>query len=334
MKLIVFVFIVVTSFQLSKQNGRINYGASTSSGQTRELSFEECEIIGYADRIINLLFSEDANGADLREMMENHRQELRAFRDEIFSYITVTRFGAQYIADATRQRNRLRFFTSYMTMKILSMVNDDCTRHYRHSLVHNYDSESNMILVTGNVSYQPDTCLCENYRERSILSRPFSLPHNYLHQPDLALQLEVNINQVNTPEVSVYHVIPLSLITKFFNAWLSEEPTNETNSYFNLCIQTLLGRLRRSMQKLLIASFGRSPGDNVTFDTSNFFSETIELTHGMLSGNMFIGPTNRGPFSPAFHRHGDITTSHRARGGTHHRNPALRDFEGFVLQTT
>lgn len=301
---------IVIYLQTSNQQNRserINDGASTSTGQPGELSLHErCEVASYAHRVIHLLLSEDSSGADLRDMMQNRFDELTAYSDEIFSYLVMTRYGAQRITDLLRRQRRLRLFTYTVSLEIIKIVNEASSGHYRYNMVQNYDRQSNMIVVRENSSYSPNSCLCHNYRERSVLSTPFSLPRNFLNRMDIAYQLEVIQNEYHVTELFAYHIIPLPLISQFFDSWLSDQSTNIDNTNFNTCIRTLFGRLKRSMLKLVLASLGRAPTtENLMEIDGNFFSETLPRTHGMLSGNIFMGPARRGPFNPQFQRSGE-----------------------------
>lgn len=62
------------------------------------------------------------------------------------------------------------------------------------------------------------------------------------------------------------------------------------------------------MRKLLLVSIRRLPEnfrhEAVDINSNIFFLEAIERTHDMLSGNIFLGPTYRGPFSAEFQRSG------------------------------
>lgn len=289
--------ILVINLQISyQQNNTFNGGPSTS---TEDISAtERCELLNYAGRLLTLLLAEDSSDVDLTEMAENRFDELTAFHDEVFTYVVLARFGAQNMDDRARRHRRLAFFTHHLALTTLNMMAEHCTTHYSYDMVYEYNRPHNMILVRKNVSYQPDSCLCGNYRERSSLDVPFVIPH--VERPDLTVQVEIDRrNRLQIAELNVYHIIPLPLITKFFETWVSNESTNVDDTNFSNCVRTLFYRLRRSMRKLLLASLGRSL---LAANSNAPFSELIERSHGMLSGNIFLGPINRGPFSPEFQR--------------------------------
>lgn len=104
-------------------------------------------------------------------------------------------------------------------------------------------------------------------------------------------------------------MIPLALIQAFFEKWLIGPSDNEIHESLNYngCGRTLYGRLKRSLQKLVIVLVKKH--SDITSDgcyrlsasiQSNVFSEIITYVDTMLRGNIFLGPADRGPFDPTF----------------------------------
>lgn len=351
MKLNLFIIIIVNYIQSSsQQSDRINDGASISrDNPTRNEDLEECELIGIAESLIFKLIARDANEADLTEMVENNEgfKELEAFDKAVRSDFIDATYGTRRTTVLTRQRLRLKNFIIHVRSLILQKFRDVCTAHFRSQLMSRYDAERELIVVIENYLFSENQpCLCandrEHERERLILNSPFS-PNNYLQfdqQFDLVYQLETHMNRQQVTELSVYHIIPIQLISQFFQIWLSDESTTVTDPDLNVCVITLFNRLKRSMRKLFLVNIIKLYGSSripIDVNSRTFFSEAVELTHGMLSGNIVLAPVNRGPFSPQFHRTGDELMNaiesnlEPIIGSLHHRDSLrlsqlLRDF--------
>lgn len=87
-----------------RQSG-VNEGASTSTGIT---AFQRYEIGSYAESMVRLMFAEDIEGGDLRDMFNNRYHELEAFYNEVVSIITMVENGAHNITDAGIRIRRLK----------------------------------------------------------------------------------------------------------------------------------------------------------------------------------------------------------------------------------
>lgn len=178
------------------------------------LIVERRELLHLANRLVQLLMSQDTSDLDLIQMMENQQDELRAFHDEVFSLFTIARHGAQFITDIYRNDYRMNNFVKDVALLITENLNQACLSHFKQNLVYYYDAESNAILMRERITHSPNpACLCgsQTEQERLILGRPFNIPNSYLNQPDLIIQLEINRNRVETTELSTYHIIPLHL---------------------------------------------------------------------------------------------------------------------------
>lgn len=271
-------------------------------------TLEIIELGSYAARLVNLLLSEDTSGVDLEQMMVDRFDEMVAFHDEVISYFELAKFGAQRITDPVRWNRRLNNFLRSIFMVTSITLNKACTGHYYWHSSYSFNPTSNMIEVSESVGHSQRTaCLCGSYRrgEVSTLSAPFATPSTYLSNDSSVVQWEIRGDEIIKSELSVYHVIPLRLISKFFDTWLSDNSTEISDPSFSGCLRILFGRLRRSMRKLFLVSVRRSSGFSINVDSNNFFSEAVERAHGMFSGNIFLGPSDRGPFSPTFGKSGD-----------------------------
>lgn len=311
MKVILCTLFIIEIFQISKQqndNERINEGASTSTQQLNQC--EKCELHNYAERIVHLMTAEDIEGGDLTDMINNRFNELEAFHDEIFSYFLLAHYGANPFLDQARRNRRLEQFGFELNTITLKIIMKACSEHYRFKSWYEYDNNKNIILIREIFGTSSDGCLCGNDWERRILSTPLQFPE--VNFPEVTHQITLNKDEGIITETSQYHIIPISLINKFFKVWLGELPTIPNLNY-NGCEQTIYGRLKRSMQKLLIVKIIRESLvnnrnmiiNNLTNADVNLFSEIFSHNKNWLSGNVFIGPRNRGPFDPIFERNED-----------------------------
>lgn len=292
------IFIKI-SYGMDADPERINDGASTS----HELNVhEECELWSYVDSIVRLMTAEDADGGNLTDIVNNRFYELEAFHTEIFSNLNLAEFGAQFISDADRRSERVEYVIYYSTMKLLEIIVNSCIEHRRFKSEYSYDSENNVITVKESTNLPSDECLCGNYGERRILNEEFSLP--VVERPSQFFQLNIHTNGVSMIEVVEYHIIPLSMLSKFFQLWLSDDE-NLSDIGYNRCVLTLIGRLKRSMQKLIIVRTKHSERlsidiHKILLNLANnpFTNKTNEDSYDWLAGNIFFGPSNRGPFHP------------------------------------
>lgn len=314
------ILLVLVSFETvvyAYNRERINEGAGTSSDLTQ---CERCEVFGYAETMVRLMLAEDRNGGTLTDMMNNHFDELSAFHDEIFSTLVLAEHGARIDSDITRCKKRRKLYIHYIKTMILETIRKACTDHYDLKLWYEYDSERNTILVRENVSFavrnnddrsntRATNCLCENERERNMLSESLLVPEP--NHPESVLQFNIFEDETTVTETKPYHIIPLSLITKFFRVWLSDERSSYLSARFGDCVLTLFGRIRRTMQKLLIVQmknshiFSKEDQYNIAVNVQSnendtFFAEMFGRAYTWLNGNIFLGPHNRGPFSPEF----------------------------------
>lgn len=214
---------------------RINEGASTST------QLEECEIVSYVDDVVRLMLAEDVTGGNLTELMNSRFHELQAFYDRISINYILAEHGVQRVNYTTLEYTRREFFTHALKEFITDTVATACSEHYYYKLWYVYDNENNVILPRENISSRsnPENCLCENYEERLILSQPFRLPP--LRRPETILQIAVNNNGAYAMQVSSYHVIPVALISRFFEVWLSETLEDIPEVDVNGCLFVLIG---------------------------------------------------------------------------------------------
>lgn len=276
MNFILFGTLVLVCFKISHQQNddeRINEGASTSREDLSDC--EKCEISGYAERMVRLMMADDRDGGDLTYLMNNDFDALQAFHDEIFANILLAEYGAKAYSDAFRRARRLDLLGMYISLNILEVLIKTCNEHNRDQLWYEYDRTKNVILLRENFSFSSDdVCLCENYRERSTFIRPLLLP-TYNSRFERVYQYVGVNNNISNVETIQYYIIPLSLISKFFEVWLSDEPENSNeNTSFNQCTRTLIGRLKRSMQKLLLVKLKNSR----EFSNQDRFKIGVDIT--------------------------------------------------------
>lgn len=309
MKVFLFVVTIFTCFRMSIQqcgNTTINYGASTSNGilSTQEVS----ELREYANRLVTLLMAEDRNNRSITEIITNNPEELISFHDTVLYYFRLVSHGRPYITDATRRKERTSLFRYYFHTRVSETLFETCSRHFHQHLQYRYNQEVNMFTVDKIVTYDPNhSCLCGNYQERLILNQPFPIDFNYLTEIDSIVYFEINNRtELQTVlSVSAYHVIPLKLILRFFETWLSDESTRISALQYNPCVHTLFGRLRRSFRKLLLVSTRRSPGYlNRGWDANILLGSNSRHFFSMFAGNIFIGPSERKPNSARFKDNG------------------------------
>lgn len=212
---------------------RINDGASTSQELT---PYEQCELWSYVDNIVRLITAEDIEASNLTDLMNNRFHELEAFHEEVFSNLLLAEYGAQFIFDAERRTERIEYVIYYTTMKLLEIIVESCMGHRRLKLEYSYDPERNVIILKEDTSFSSDYCLCRNYEERRTLSEELSLPA--IERPWRTVQVDMNENEVSMIETVQYHVIPLSMLSKFFQLWLSDDLDPSSTDY-NRCVLLL-----------------------------------------------------------------------------------------------
>lgn len=296
--------------EIPNNNQRINEGASTLRDSTE---VEKCEIQSYAEDAGRLLLAEDIEGENLADMMNNRFHELQAFHDQIYSYYVLAEYGAQGITNRSRSESRRIFFNQRILETLKEIFGKTCSEHFHYKLWYEYDREKDTIIGKENISFSLNSngCLCSNYREQIVLSEPFHPPS--ILSPRPSYQLFFGGNKVSTTEVTQYHVIPLSLITRFFELWFSDKIEDIIEPRFNDCLFVLIGRLRRSILKLLIVKlrssstlsdedWHRMNSDLLSNPNSNFLLELLRRGSNWMNGNIYLGPTNRGPLSPEFGR--------------------------------
>lgn len=193
----------------------------------------------------------------------------------------------------------------------MQTVSSTCSEHFRIQIWYEYDREKDVVLTKENYICLSTNCLFYNYEEQALLSESVLLPS--IRRPKLTLQFDIEGNEAHVHEVTPYHIIPLSLITKFFQLWQSNESEDTRQTYSNGCVFTLIGRLRRSLRKLLMVqmknmnAFSDEDRHNIavnvqTNENDTFFAEMFGRAHSWLNGNIFLGPRNRGPFHPEFQK--------------------------------
>lgn len=136
----------------------------------------------------------------------------------------------------------------------------------------------------------------------------FSLPPLTLNTNRLEIthQIMISNNREYIIEVARYHIIPLPLIAEFLHSWLSDDLTNPSYDGISNCARTLYGRFRRSIQKILLVIMRNSPDftiENLNYvlnhasssESRSFYSNFASENSNWLSGNVFLGPWNRGP---------------------------------------
>lgn len=215
------------------------------------------------------------------------------------------------MSNTARRKTRLQFFLLHLRKAILQTLFTTFAQHYHHTLRYEYDSYRRTILVREFISTNNNSndCLCGHYQERTILNQPFLLPNRI--PSNVAYQLNSNSHEVSVFETSQYHIIPLPLIERFFREWLTGPTDNAMHANFNGCMNTLYGRLKRSMQKILLARLKKTNQISndvwyrlgVSFQSQGddqVYSEIFAHADTWLRGNIFLGPRNRGPFDPRF----------------------------------
>lgn len=303
--LFIFLFLIIiqTSVGMDENRERINYGASTSRDPT---NYEECELQSYAESIIRLMIAEDIDDGNLTDIMHNRFHELQAFNQDIFSYLMLAEFGGQHINDERRNLERVVLVVGEITLRLLEVIMESCSEHHTLKVNYHFDQDKNSIVVMENTQFPSDECLCGNYQERLRLSEEFSLPE--LQIPGRTFQFDIDRSQVSMMEPVRYYIIPLTLLSKFFNVWLSDE-TSESDTEYNRCALTLLARLKRSMQKLVVVQIKNSAGssikpDKVLLNTADA-AKIDDYAFNWIHRNVFLGPPNRGLFLPEFRYFGN-----------------------------
>lgn len=313
MKSFILTSLILTFVKISYQQDdyeSMDEGASSSSSSSSADGLtgqEKCEIWGYAESLVRLMMAEDRDGGDLNDLMNNDFEALRAFHDEIVSYFLLAERGPHGITDRFHREERLEQMAMFIHSYVTETIENACNEHYRGKLFYHYDRRRNIIVVRDSISFSSNNCLCENHEERWSLRTPLVLPE--FNVTEIINQYVINQNYVSREETTQYHIIPLTLISRFFQTWLSNEETYPANIPFNNCVRTLVGRLRRSMQKFILVKLKRSLGFSSVSDVNigkffinnNFFSvQVLGRADGFLNGNIFLGPSHRGLSDPNF----------------------------------
>lgn len=155
-----------------------------------------------------------------------------------------------------------------------------CTEHHSLQLMYEYDNEKKVIITKENLRLTSNDCLCENYRARMILSEEFSVPD--IESPGRTYQFDIDADGFTIAETAQYHIITLKMLSKFFELWMSND-SNSSRSDYNRCVLTLLGHIKRSIQKILIVSTISSAGrsheilDRMSTDTNHPFFWTNQF---------------------------------------------------------
>lgn len=307
---IVLMLSALIDISIAVNEYRINEGASTSGEPT---ACEKCEIESYAANIALLITATDFQVDNLTDQMNNRFHELEAFHDEIMNNIILAEQSTgRFPSDQHRQTTSFRHFLHYINLYILEIFEKSNEEHHTLKLAYRYDQYRNAIVVSQDISLNWDDCLCDNYGERTRLNSTFVLPR--IQPPSITVQVDFNGSCTSVTEISEYHIIPLVMISSFFQLWLSDEIVGD---YANDCVYTLLARLKRSMQKLVIdrtrntkefpyEDLNRTSDivNKVLMDIiENLFSEKMDKrAYNWLRGNIFLGPSNQGPFHPEFGR--------------------------------
>lgn len=299
---ILFILIVSIIFKLSYEIDEDNYYKISEEAFTikqKLTSSQECDISNFAERVVRLLTSEDRE-SDLIYFANNRFPELQAFHDELFSYFSKVEFSNKDLSDVTpaESSEKLRHFLTALELMMLQMALNSCSRHFHGKQWRKYEHEKNIILLHENVSFSENTYLCKSNQKQSI-TKTF-LPLDKYHY---SMKLPKNFNSENEVEMSKHHLIPLTLISQFFQSWLSNQ-SSSTNS--NNCTNEVLSRLTQSMQKLLIVSLKNSKKstneDNLNINfaiesiiNNNYSTEIFEHTDSFLRGNILVIFKNSDP---------------------------------------
>lgn len=143
-------------------------------------------------------------------------KKLETFYDEIFSYLLLAEQGSNPSQDRARRLKRMEYFCFYLNMVTLKIVLKARSEHYRLRSWYEYNSERNIIMIRETFGHLTDDCLCDNVWERSSLSFPLTIPD--IPFPNITHQIIVNNNEGFITKISEYHIIPLSLINRFFSS--------------------------------------------------------------------------------------------------------------------
>lgn len=298
------VSVKITIQQDNEDHEMINYGASTSRQDQDSLTCENNDVENCASRVISLMIAQDVRSGNLTEPTGLELEELQAFHDEIFSYIILAQYGVSDLTNTFRQEERLDYFFYSLKEAVLEIIEKACNDHYFINSFYEFDRNRRTILLhefirSNSVAFQP--CLCVNFQERMILNQPVTLP-NFTFS-DTAFQVNVdNDGRVFVSETSQFHIIPVPLLKAFFKKWLEDSPNVHDNT--TNCVNTLYGRLKRSIQKVVI--FKLKNTKRVTVDTwqragassqsfEYFMTELFSDSDGWMGGNIYLGPQNTGP---------------------------------------
>lgn len=225
MDFILWLIVFFTFFEITNQKSDNNSIIEEGCTLTQDLSqTERCKLSNYAQRLVHLLLAEDDKGDNITDLINNRFEELKIFHDEVVSYFLLVQDNFQKINNSLSRVERLKYFNLHVHSKIFEITWKSCLEQYSSKLYYEYDSKNKIISIRENLSLSPNECLCENYKNRKILSIPPSIPA--LRQKVRTHEFNRTNNGENFTEVSEYHVIPLSLISEFFQVWLSDKREN------------------------------------------------------------------------------------------------------------
>lgn len=322
------IFLLTISISLVNPNPvnnyKVNEGASTSSApQEGELTKEEkCELDGYAKNIVFLTFANDIHGGDLRDMVDNRYDELEAYVDFMESYYYFANYGANFYRKKSfellpNHKQRIQYLQERVFARVTEILYQACSQHFHQEFAYIYNREDGSFTTWENIMVNSGSCLC-SYADkmgsygckdmRRQKSRTLKLQAG-TDRPYKFLSTDMRAGQIN---LSQHHIIPLSLIAKFFRIWMSNgvPPSPGRNVQMNDCINILHSRLRRSVAKVMVhkvnmlnaASGGRYLVSYDIYDVvkDHFFTEFFKSLFAHSSGgNTVIGPSDRGPLDPS-----------------------------------
>lgn len=163
------------------------------------------------------MLAEDLRGDDLTSMIHNRFDELETFYEEIISHIMLAKYSTSELFNPTRQNRRFQYFLFHLREAVLEIIEKACSNHYHHKIWYEYNSARRIISVHEYVSLnnRSNNCLCTDDLERTVLTKPFTLPTSY--PSHFAYQINRNADGVTTVfETSQYSRDTISFDTGIF----------------------------------------------------------------------------------------------------------------------
>lgn len=224
-------------------------------------------------------------------MIDNRFHELNEFVNHIESIFTLATHGTKNstnddLSNSSRTNNykkRTKYLFLRLAERILEIYYEACEQHYYHELSYVFNETTRSFSFLDNSRLNSDLCLCTrdhidgswcNYASigrQTTRTTVFGASYYYnrrYFRPILCLKSNTTGNGV---AVVKHHIIPRSLIVKFFLTWLNNGMKYEQrNTIFYGCASVIFDKLKNSFKKILIVKVNRlyelNNGCAVTYD--------------------------------------------------------------------